>query len=79
MNKNDLLNYMIDFAVENNWDYDNVPEQIRSFFTTWCFVFRIDASSKECEESLSTLFWRADLYEQFEYDEFTKFMLKLIV
>ena len=77
--KEELKCYIIRFAKENNWDYENVPEQIRAFFTTWCFLFHIDADTRECDETLNQIHWLAALEEQISYDDFESYMIKLIV
>ena len=74
-----LLNYIIEFAKDNNWDYENVPEQIRSFFTTWCFLYKIDADTRKCDKSLNRIYWEADLEELIPFEEFVNYMVKLIV
>lgn len=75
--KADLLNYIISFAVNNDWEDENVPEQIRAFFTTWAFLFHIDADARSCTQALFAIYTRADLDEN--YDDFEHFMVKLIV
>ena len=75
--KADLLNYIISFAVNNDWEDENVPEQIRAFFTTWAFLFHIDADTRSCTQALSAIHARADLDEN--YDDFEQFMVELIV
>lgn len=79
MSKQELLNYITDFGVENNLIDEHVPEQIRAFFTTWCFINRIDADTKECDEALQKIYWRASLEESIKYEEFKNFMLEFIV
>lgn len=79
MNKQDLLSYIIDFGIENNWNYEHVPEQLRAFFTTWCFVYRIDADAKDCAEALNAIYWQTALEELIDYAEFERFMLELVV
>ena len=77
--KNDLLNYLIDFMIQENWENKNVKEQARAIFTTICCIGDIGADTKECDEILATLYWRAALEELIEYEEFENFMLELIV
>ena len=77
--KEELKCYIIRFAKENNWDYENVPEQIRAFFTTWCFLFHIDADTRECDETLNQIHWLAALEEQISYEDFESYMVNLIV
>lgn len=47
MNKEEFLNYIIDFAVDTLWDDLKRREQLRALFTSWCFIFGIDADTKE--------------------------------
>lgn len=49
MNKEEFLNYIIDFAVDTLWDDLKRREQLRALFTSWCFIFGIDADTKECD------------------------------
>ena len=77
--KNELLNYLIDYMIQENWENKNVKEQARAIFTTICCVGNIEADTKECDEILSTLYWRSALGELIEYEEFEDFMLELIV
>lgn len=77
--KNELLNYLIDYMIQENWENKNVKEQARAIFTTICCIGNIKAGTKECDEILSTLYWRSALEYLIEYEEFEDFMLKLIV
>ena len=77
--KNELLNYLIDYMIQENWENKNVKEQARAIFTTICCIGNIKAGTKECDEILSTLYWRSALQYLIEYEEFEDFMLKLIV
>ena len=77
--KNELLNYLIDYMIQENWENKNVKEQARAIFTTICCVGNIEADTKECDEILSTLYLRSDLEFLIEYEEFEDFMLELIV
>ena len=77
--KNELLNYLIDYMIQENWENKNVKEQARAIFTTICCIGNIKAGTKECDEILSTLYWRSALEYLIEYEEFKDFMLKLIV
>ena len=77
--KNELLNYLIDYMIQENWENKNVKEQARAIFTTICCIGNIKAGTKECDEILSTLYWRSALEYLIEYEEFEGFMLKLIV
>ena len=77
--KNELLNYLIDYMIQENWENKNVKEQERAIFTTICCIGNIKAGTKECDEILSTLYWRSALEYLIEYEEVEDFMLKLIV
>ena len=77
--KNELLNYLIDYMIQENWENKNVKEQARAILTTICCVGNIEADTKECDEILSTLYWRSALEYLIEYEEFEDFMLELIV
>ena len=77
--KNELLNYLINYMIQENLENKNVKEQARAIFTTICCVGNIEADTKECDEILSTLYWRSDLEYLIEYEEFEDFMLELIV
>ena len=77
--KNELLNYLIDYMIQENWENKNVKEQARAIFTTICCIGDIEADTKECDEILSTLYLRSDLEYLIEYEEFEDFMLELIV
>lgn len=77
--KNELLNYLIDFMIQNNWYDDKIPEQARAIFTTICFIGNIAAYTKERYDILYTLYWRADLEELIEFEDFESYMMELIV
>ena len=47
--KNELLNYLIDYMIQENWENKNVKEQARAIFTTICCVGNIEADTKECD------------------------------
>lgn len=77
--KNEFLDYIVKFAIKNNWDEENVPKQIRAFFTTWAFLFRIDVDTYNCDVALRRIYDTAGLDEVIDYDEFENFMVGLIV
>lgn len=47
MNKEEFLNYIIDFAIDTEWDDLKRRERLRILFNSWCFLFGIEAGSKE--------------------------------
>lgn len=79
MNKQEFLNYIIDYAVCTGWEDCHGKDQIRALFTSWCLIFHIDADTKECDEALSVIYWRAALEELIEYENYEQFMIEFIV
>lgn len=79
MNKQDFLNYIIDYAICIDWEDCHGKDQIRALFTSWCLIFHIDADEKECDEALNVIYWRAALEEVAEYKDYEQFMIEFIV
>ena len=50
-----LVDFMYQFAEENNWEDEHTPEQLRSFFTTWTFLAKVEADTKLCDYVLHNL------------------------
>lgn len=68
------------FMIQSNWLDEHVPEQARAIFTTMCFVGNIDADTCECDNTLMHLYNLAAIEEcDIEYEDFERFMVKLIV
>lgn len=78
MNKEEFLNYIIDFATDTEWGNLKQREQLRALFTAWCFIHGIDADTKECDDALETLYVAVDLPESQRY-ELEQYMIELIV
>lgn len=76
MNKEEFLNYIIDFAMDTEWNDLKRREQLRALFTSWCFIFGIDADTKECDDALGVICFRA-AFEMIE--EFENYMVESIV
>lgn len=76
MSKEEFLNYIIDFAMDTEWGDLKRREQLRALFTSWCFIFGIDADTKECDDVLGAICFRA-AFEMIE--EFENYMVELIV
>ena len=51
---------------------------MRALFTSWCFIYGIDADTKECDDALETLYVAVDLPESQRY-ELEQYMIELIV
>lgn len=81
--KNELLNYLKSFLMENSiedeWMNETTFKQARAIFTTLCFVGNIDADTFECDTILLNLFHENHLENFMEYKKFENFMLELIV
>lgn len=73
-----LVDFMYQFAEENSWEDEHTPEQLRSFFTTWAFLAKIEADTKLCDYVLHVLYRIIDA-KNVTYDEFVNYMLKFIV
>lgn len=79
MTKQDFLNYIIDFSINVGWEDCHGKDQIRALFTSWCLIFHIDADTKECDETLNVIYWRAAMEEVVEYEDYERFMIEFIV
>lgn len=79
MNKQEFLNYIIDYAIGAGWEDCHDKDQIRALFTSWCLIFRIDTDMKECDEALNAIYWRVALDELVEYKDYERFMIEFIV
>lgn len=79
MDKKEFLNYIIDYAIHTGWEDWNGKDQIRALFTSWCLIFRIDADTKECDEALNVIYWRAAMEELVKYKDYEQFMIEFIV
>lgn len=79
MNKQEFLNYIIEYAIHTGWEDWNGKDQIRALFTSWCLIFHIDADTKECNDALNLIYWRAAMEELVEYEEYEQLMIEFIV
>ena len=79
MDKKEFLNYVIDYAICVGWEDFHGKDQIRALFTSWCLIFHIDADTKECDETLNVIYWRAAMEEVVEYEDYERFMIEFIV
>jgi len=73
-----LVDFMYQFAEENSWEDEYIPEQLRSFFTTWAFLAKIEADTKLCDYVLHNLYQYVNT-QLISQEEFEEFMLKFIV
>jgi len=72
------VDFMYQFAEENSWEDEYIPEQLRSFFTTWAFLAKIEADTKLCDYVLHNLYQYVNT-QLISQEEFEEFMLKFIV
>ena len=79
MNKQEFLNYIIDYAIHTGWEDVHGKDQIRALFTSWCLIFHIDADTKECDEALMTIYSRAAIDEVIDYELYELFMIEFVV
>ena len=77
--KDKLLNYLKNFMLGNDFEYENTLKVCRAIFTTVCFVENIDADTSECDNILSSLYYEANMDAVMDYDEFENYMVELIV
>lgn len=75
----DNLNLLKNFMITENWDYNNVPEQVRAIFTTICIIGNIQADTLQGDSILKDLYEKSALEDLIEYDDFENFMYELIV
>ncbi|MDY4877195.1 hypothetical protein [Monoglobus pectinilyticus] len=73
-----LVDFMYQFAEENSWEDGYIPEQLRSFFTTWAFLAKVEADTKLCDYVLHNLYQYVNT-QLISQEEFEEFMLKFIV
>lgn len=69
MSKEEFLNYIIDFAVDTLWDDLKRREQLRALITSWCFIFGIDADTKECDDVLEVIYRKVLMEPVIDFDE----------
>ena len=77
MSKEEFLNYIIDFAVDTLWDDLKRREQLRALITSWCFIFGIDADTKECDDVLEVIYRKVLMEPVIDFDELEKYMVEL--
>lgn len=75
-----ILEYLNQFLIQSNWLDENVPEQARALFTSWCLMENVDADTGKCDTTLLMLYDNAVLESvDITYDKFENFMVGLIV
>ena len=79
MNKQEFLQYIIDYAIHVGWEDLHGKDQIRSLFTSWCLIFYVDADTSDCDNALHEIYTRVAMDEVTEYEEYIRFMLEFIV
>ena len=79
MNKQDFLNYIIDYAVCTGWEDCHGKDQIRALFTSWCLIYHIDADTKECDHVMNDIYWLGEQSNLVEYEDYQRFMVEFIV
>lgn len=79
MNKEEFLNYIIDFATDTEWNDLKRRERLRALFTSWCFIYGINADSKECDDVMTIIYKKVLMEPVIDYCELEKYMIELIV
>ena len=81
----ELVEYLKEFLIQNNWCEKYTKEQARAIFTTICLTQDIDADTAECDNILSYVYEESYIVEVIDFDEFAmygdfkKYMISLIV
>lgn len=78
MNRKEIEEFIANFATLYKWSENNVPEQLRAFFTTWAFLFRIEADTSVCDNFLLEIYSHIK-GEKPSYNDFEWYMLDYIV
>lgn len=79
MNKQDFLNYIIDYAVCTGWEDFHGKDQIRALFTSWCLIHHIDADTVESDTALKKIYYDGELKELIDWNNYEAFMIEFIV
>ena len=79
MNSKQFVVFIINFVIENGWNDKREQELIRSFFTTWCCIFKVDADTGKCHATLLDIYNHGKLENLISYDDFENFMVEHIV
>lgn len=77
--KSSLLSFLQQFMIQSDWYYENSIKQARAIFTALCFIGNMEADTKECDDILLDLYDKAAFDESYSFDEFTSYMVELIV
>lgn len=76
----EILKYLDEFLKTSYWNDENIPEQARALFTSYCLMENVDADTGKCVSALLELYENCDLESlDISYDEFENFMVGLIV
>ena len=74
----ELLRYIVDFAADNEWEA-KVSQQLKAFFTTWCFIYHVDADTNICDNALRIIYEKIAEKSEISREAFENFMLELVV
>ena len=78
MNQKEMEEFITNFTSSYDWLENNTSEQLRAFFTTWAFLFRIDADTSAGDNFLLEIYSHIK-GEKPSYDDFEWYMLDYIV
>lgn len=74
-----LYLFLLEFMIQNNWQYKNVPEQARAIFTTICLMENLEADTAEPDKILLEVFNRSAMDEHLGFESFKNFMYSHMV
>lgn len=77
--KSDIYEFLTQFLIQNNWEYEYTKKQARALWTSYCLIARLDADTAMYDNDLQILFNKVALDELITYEEFDGYMCELIV
>ena len=75
----EILEYLKQFLIQSNWLDENVPEQARALFTSWCLMENVIADTGKCDAALIDLYNTANIQVlDISFEDFTNYMIEHI-
>ena len=76
----EILDYLKQFLIQSYWLDENIPEQARALFTSWCLMENVDADTGKCDATLLELYNNCDMENlDISFEEFENYMITLII
>lgn len=77
--KRDMENFMEKYTSDYSWSEDHVPEQLRSLYTAYCYIFDVEVDSCLSDWLLGIIYDRGKLDDIITYEDFEDFMSTYLV